>query len=140
MKQRTKNSFFSLLIVFFTINTHAQEKDTTLFKSVELDSVVIMNSPKVVRQKGTAIHVRVRNTIYEDMGNVFNMLENVPGIIRTAGGLEVRGRGKPIYVIDGREIKQDEVLNVLSSSEIESIPLKEAHQVLTHPKQELLYS
>lgn len=124
MKQRTKNSFFSLLIVFFTINTHAQEKDTTLFKSVELDSVVIMNSPKVVRQKGTAIHVRVRNTIYEDMGNVFNMLENVPGIIRTAGGLEVRGRGKPIYVIDGREIKQEEVLNVLSSSEIESITIE----------------
>ena len=124
MKETIMNKIIIFFFLAISLNSYAQENDTTFFKSVELDSVVITSSPKVVRQKGTAIYVRVRNTIYEDMGNVFNMLENVPGIIRTAEGLEVRGRGKPIYVIDGREIKQEDVLNVLSSNEIESITIE----------------
>ncbi len=123
-----KNNRFLVLILLFFIftNSNSQDSDSTIYKSIQLDSIVITSNPKIAKQKGSEIHVKVKNTIYANMGNAINMLENIPGMIRTANGLEVRGRGKPIYIIDGREIKEEDILNTIPAGEIEDLTIERA--------------
>lgn len=121
-----RKAFFLVLLTVNLFYTHAQGIDTTIFKTVQLDTVQIVKYKQVVRQSGTAIHIKIHNTLFENMGNVAQMLESIPGMVRTAKGLEVRGRGLPIYVLDGRELKQEDILQTISTEGIDNIIIERA--------------
>lgn len=89
----------------------------------QLDSLVVTARRPTVRMKGSKMIVDVKNTILSDMGTVMDMLLSTPGLKQGNSGVEVPGRGVPLFVVDDREIKQTDILNVLKSDNVESIEI-----------------
>lgn len=64
------------------------------------------------------------------MGSVKDMLEYVPGLMPDgSGGVKVPGRGRPLIEIDGREVTQQSLLDVLKSDNVDEIEIDRAPSV-----------
>ena len=95
--------------------------------SQALDEVVVSaKRPVMSINKGT-ISVRIEGTSLENMGEFTDMMEYVPGMIRKGDKMEVLGRGLPLYLLNGIEIKNEDVLASLKSSQISKI------EIIKHP-------
>ena len=83
-----------------------------------------------VRTKGSKTTVDVKNSVLSDMGSVKDMLEYVPGLMPDgSGGVKVPGRGRPLIEIDGREVTQQSLLDVLKSDNVDEIEIDRAPSV-----------
>jgi len=92
-----------------------------------LNEVVVATArPTMTIRKGI-IKVRIEGTPLETMGNLTDMMEYVPGMMRKGDKLEVLGRGKPLYLLNGIEIKDEQTLASLKSEQIQSI------EIIKHP-------
>lgn len=82
----------------------------------QLAEAVVKGRRPTVRTKGSKTTVDVKNSVLSDMGSVKDMLEYVPGLMPDgSGGVKVPGRGRPLIEIDGREVTQQSLLDVLKS-------------------------
>jgi len=102
------------------------QNDSLYNKEVFLDSVVVTSRQPVVKTDGFVTKVRIKGTVYSDMGNITDMLEQLPGLTTTSKGIEVLGRGVPLYEIDGRLLQQTEALKVMRSKDVEYIEIDRA--------------
>ena len=55
------------------------------------------------------------------MGNANDVLGHLPGIITTAKGIAVFGKGKPLVYINGRKVNNDNLLEQLKSNKIKKV-------------------
>lgn len=74
-----------------------------------------------VKTDGPVSTIKVRGTLLSKMGNASTVLANTPGLHRGASGIEVNGMGKPVFLLDGREIDPDKVLEMLQANTIKEI-------------------
>lgn len=88
-----------------------------------LKDVSITKRMNVVSTVGSCTTIRIAGTHYAKIGNVANMLVNLPGVIRTASGIEVSGYGKPIFFVNGREVIDDAEFSLLKSADIKSVKI-----------------
>lgn len=88
-----------------------------------LDSVTVTARRPEVRMKGSKMTVNIKNTILSDMGSVKDMLLNTPGLIQSSSGIEVPGKGTPLFIVDGKEIKDLGMLDILKSDNVENIEI-----------------
>lgn len=89
--------------------------------NVMLEGVVITASLPKTEIKGDAVVTNITGSVLEHSGNANDVLAKVPGMISTNGGLEVIGRGAPVYYINGRKVTDDSELRNLMSEDIKSI-------------------
>lgn len=102
------------------------QNDSLHNKEVQLDSVVVISRRPVVKTNGNITKVRIKGTVYSDMGNITDMLGQLPGLTTTEKGIEVLGCGVPVYEIDGRILQQTEALKVMKSRDVEYIEIDRA--------------
>ncbi len=90
--------------------------DNRLLQEVEIKASL----PKT-EIKGDAVITNIAGSVLEHTGNAFDVLGKVPGIISRSGGLEVIGRGTPLYYINGRRVTDNSELRDLMSEDIKSV-------------------
>lgn len=94
-----------------------------IHRTINLDSVVVTGRVPQVRNKGAISKVIVANTMLSKMGDAMTMLANTPGLYEENGAIKVDGYGTPIYVLDGRVLKNSDELNALQADNIRSIEI-----------------
>lgn len=93
----------------------------------QLQEVVIKGQLPYTRLKGDAMVTRITGSTLEKAGTAQDVLRKVPGIIKKGEDLEVIGRGKPVFYINGRKVYDNDELKRLLSDEIASV------EVITNP-------
>lgn len=97
--------------------------------SVTLDEITVRGNKKLVEQNGAVSTIRVVGSPFENIGTVYDMLSNLPGLRKTPDGIEVQGLGKPVIYVDGREIRRDSELQTLYSSDIKDVKIDRAPDI-----------
>lgn len=68
------------------------------------------------------LQMNVQNTVLSHSGSLLDLLKRVPGlIVSKMDDLTVIGRGAPLVMVNGREIKNKEELEAIRSIDIENI-------------------
>lgn len=98
--------------------------------SQALDEVVVSSKRPIVSISKGTMSVRIEGTTLENMGEFTDMIEYVPGMIRKNDKIEVLGRGLPLYLLNGIEIKDEEVLRSLKAEHISKV------EIIKHPSSE----
>lgn len=93
----------------------------------QLQEVVIKGMLPNTRLKGNAMVTRITGSVLEKAGTANDVLRRVPGIIKKGEDLEVIGRGKPVYYINGRKVYDGDELKRLMSDKIANV------EVITNP-------
>lgn len=126
--------FFVLILAARTVWAGAQTDvvaaDTLAVDTMdihELQEVVVKGLLPNTRLKGSAMVTRITGSVLEKAGTAHDVLRKVPGIIRNGEDLEVIGRGKPVYYINGRKVVDQDELKRLMSDEIANV------EVITNP-------
>lgn len=123
---------FSLLTAGAVMaNAQTEQKVDTLSVDTmniqQLQEVVVRGQLPYTRLKGDAMVTRITGSVLEKAGTAQDVLRKVPGMIRKGDELEVIGRGKPVYYINGRRVYDKDELKRLMSDEIANV------EVITNP-------
>lgn len=86
-----------------------------------LDGAVVIARLPHTELKGDAIVTNISGSVLEHNGNAYDVLAKVPGMINRGEGLEVIGRGTPVYYINGRKVTDASELRNLMSEDIRSV-------------------
>ncbi|MDE6073014.1 MAG: outer membrane beta-barrel family protein [Muribaculaceae bacterium] len=114
-----KNLLLVTLIGLVSNSLSAQKE--TSDSIVALKEVVVSATLPQVKNVGSVSVVRVRGTILSKMGNASSVLENTPGLHKGSSGIEVNGLGKPVFILNDREIDPDKILDMLRANTIKEI-------------------
>lgn len=114
-----KNLLLVTLISLVSNSLSAQKE--TSDSIVALKEVVVSATLPQVKNIGSVSVVRVRGTILSKMGNASSVLENTPGLHKGSSGIEVNGLGKPVFIMNDREIDPDKILDMLRANTIKEI-------------------
>lgn len=116
-----------LAIVLLSVTKLYAQKEITdsidIFRSINLDSVVVTGRVPQVTNKGSVARISVRNTVLEKLGDAVTMLANTPGLHKENNAIKVNGYGEPIYVLDGRILKNADELRTLQADNIRHIEI-----------------
>lgn len=118
-----KHLAFLLLSMAASLDTFAFNGNTDSVKTVALDSVVVTGRVPRVRQNGGTTRIMVDKTVLSRMGALDVMLAHTPGLHSENGEIVVNGKGQPIFVVDGRIIKDNAVLSTLQADNIKHIEI-----------------
>lgn len=94
--------------------------------SVQLKDVTVTARPQTVKTDGSLTTIRISGTPYAEIGSVSDMLSKLPGLVDLGNGIEVPGSGKPLFIIDGRELQSDEELRTLPSDNIKDVKIEKS--------------
>ena len=86
-----------------------------------LEGVEVALRRPITRIEGDALVTSIKGTILENVGNANDVLGHLPGIITTAKGIAVFGKGKPLVYINGRKVNNDNLLEQLKSNKIKKV-------------------
>ena len=96
--------------------------DTSLLEAASIQ--VVMPKTKLT---GEGLQTNVRGSVLENVGSAKDVLAKTPGIVKGQEGLEVIGKGTPLFYINGHKVTDISELDRLQSNEIQSI------EVITNP-------
>lgn len=121
---RKYNHLFMLLFSLPIYGIAQENADTT--STSNLNEAIITSYQKNVKIEGAITTVQIKNTPFAQIGNLQEMLAQIPGIRKSQLGIEVSGYGKPRIYIDGREVKNEEELRTISSEQIKNLKINKA--------------
>lgn len=126
MNNKTCGHTLLLTLLLSPIGAMAQTpNDSTVYKSVNLDSVVVTGKRPLVSHDGTKDIVNVKGSYLSGMGNLGNMLKMVPGLVMIGHNqFQVIGKGAPKYYIDGREVTQQDIFNTIKANNVARIEIE----------------
>lgn len=90
----------------------------------ELDEVVIKASKPIFKQKGTSIITNVATSTLRDLPTTESLLKFLPSITSSYGEIKVIGKGRPIYYINNRKMRNPAELQSIRPSDIETIEVE----------------
>ena len=100
-----------------TSNTHIQlQPDTQM-----LGEVVVKSTLPKTQIKGDAMVTSVENSVLATLGSANDVLSKLPGVIKKGDGIEVLGKGSPVFYINGRLVRDNSELEQLNSNEIKHV-------------------
>lgn len=88
-----------------------------------IDEVIVKSSIKISNYKNGTLDVSVKNTALSELPNIESLLSNLPGILSVNGGFSYFGNKQILFLINGREVKSAEELNLLQPSQIQKISI-----------------
>ncbi len=92
-----------------------------------LCEVVVKGQIPNTKLKGNAMVTRIDGTVLAKSGTAEDMLAKVPGMAKRGDDLEVLGKGKPVFYVNGRKMTDIDELKRLHSDEIQEV------EVITNP-------
>ena len=111
-------------------------KDTTLFvqsateklpdirldiQSYVLNEVVVKASQPMFSMRNNRISLNVAGTVLSESGSAIDVLQKTARVKVDESGISVLGAGKALIIVDGKELPNNQALEMLSSSEIQRI-------------------
>lgn len=108
---------------FFDYNEEDSVKIVMLENTTLLGEVTVTSALPSTRVEGNALVTNVKGTILERIGNARDVLGRLPGIIAGQGGVSVFGKGTPTIYINGRLMRNGNMLDQLRSSKIKKVEL-----------------
>lgn len=81
------------------------------------------------------IVMRVNNTILAEEEFIENVISHLPGAIQTSSGIEIFGKGVPVYSINGIETTSFQEIESIQPNEIEAIEISYASSKIDASKQ-----
>ena len=97
-------------------------EDNTLLQGAV--ALAVMPKTKIT---GEGLQTSVRGSVLENVGSANDVLAKTPGLVKSANGIEVIGKGSPLVYINGHKVTDATELDRLQSNEIQSI------EVITNP-------
>jgi len=94
---------------------------TMLNDRQQLDEVTVQGQLPRTKLTTQGLQTDVLGSVLEKVGSAEDALARVPGLMKTSDGLEVIGKGNPIYYINGRRVHDMQELKQLRSYEIASV-------------------
>jgi hypothetical protein len=91
--------------------------------SFMLDEVVVQTKTPLLSVKSDRMTMNVASTSLKDAGSAIDILQKSARIKITDNDISVLGVGNALILVDGREIPSNQVLEMLSSSEIQKIDI-----------------
>ena len=93
--------------------------DTVVLVPATLNEVIIEANRQMYSSEGSKMIMNVSSTYLKDLGTAIDVLKHAPGVITDhSGNISVFGRGAPLIIVDGRELRAREELDAILSSEI----------------------
>ena len=86
-----------------------------------LGEAVVSAQRAIAKIEGDALVTTVSGTYLEKLNSADELLEQIPGLQRTKDGIEVIGKGGPVYYINGRRVRDVAELSLLRPSEIRAV-------------------
>lgn len=111
--------FFFITILLAAVFWSFAENHNDSIKT--LKEVVVSARQKIVKTEGAITDIKISGTPYANLGALADMLPLLPGFVNKGNGIEVNGNGKPVFILDGRELRNESELSTISSDNIKSI-------------------
>ena len=92
-----------------------------------LDKAVVRAVMPKTKITGNSMITTIKGTVLSNSGTAHEILSKVPGMTQRDDELEVIGKGKPVFYINGRKVQDKDELKSLHSSEIQNV------EVITSP-------
>lgn len=86
-----------------------------------LGEVVVKSTLPKTQIKGDAMVTSIENSVLATLGSANDVLGKIPGVIKKGDGIEVLGKGSPVFYINGRLVRDNSELERLNSNEIKHI-------------------
>ena len=86
-----------------------------------LGEVVVKGTLPKTQIKGDAMVTSVENSVLATLGSANDVLGKIPGVIKKGDGIEVLGKGSPIFYINGRLVRDNSELEQLNANEIKHV-------------------
>jgi hypothetical protein len=86
-----------------------------------LSEVVVKGSRPLVRMKDDALVTSVQGTYLAKVGTAYDLLDQIPGVVKNTDGIEVIGKGTPLIYINGRLMRNLSELDQLASSQVQDV-------------------
>lgn len=86
-----------------------------------LAEVTIKANQPLVKLEGNAIMASIQGSYLEKAGTAYDLLEQIPGIAKNAGEIEVIGKGTPQIYINGKLMRNSSELDQLASSQVKTV-------------------
>lgn len=111
-----KDSFFSVSSLPDTVVLYASP--------IALNEVVVKTPPlPITRMSGNSLITNIKGSVLEHVGNSKDVLGKLPGILVSNGSVQVFGKGAPAIYINGHLVRNDNLLDQLSSERIKDVEL-----------------
>ena len=92
-----------------------------------LGEAVVKGFMPKTKLTGNSMITTIQGTVLGNAGMAHEMLSKVPGMTQRDDELEVIGKGKPLFYVNGRKVQDKDELKNLHSSEIQNV------EVITNP-------
>ena len=108
--------------------SHAQTGEISVLEdTLILDKAVVRAVMPKTKITGNSMITTIKGTVLSNSGTAHEILSKVPGMTQRDDELEVIGKGKPVFYVNGRKVQDLEELKSLHSSEIHNV------EVITNP-------
>lgn len=95
--------------------------DIILQYGYEIDEIVVKSARNMTSYKDGVMDISVKNTYLAELPDIGSLLKNIPGVSVFNGVFTYFGKGQLLFLINGREVKSAEELNLLQPSQITGI-------------------
>lgn len=99
------------------------DRDTLRLDTMQqsLGEAVVSAQRPISKIEGDALVTKVSGTYLANLNTADELLEQIPGLQKTKDGVEVIGKGTPVFYINGRRVREVAELSLLRPSEIRAI-------------------
>lgn len=104
------------------VDSLKEKRDT-----IQLQEVVVKGTKPLTTISGDGFVTVVKGTILEKLGDAKSVLGILPGVLNNNGTIEVVGKGKPFFYINGRPVYDDAEIDRLRADQIDKV------KVITSP-------
>lgn len=99
-------------------------------ENITLNEVIVTAKQNPLSVKQGRYTLNVSKSVLKNQATSFDVLSFLPGVISSNNGVSVIGKGKPLILLNGREIRSQSELDVLQPDQIKEV------SVDTHPSAE----
>ena len=133
---KTKTIFFALALIPCLGNAQSVQKnsgkvpdsaDSVFTKTYVLNEVVVKASQPMFSMRNDRITLNVAGTALSESGSAIDVLQKAARVKIDENGISVLGVGNALIIVDGRELPNNQALEMISSSEIQKV------DILTNP-------
>ena len=131
IKKSGDAAILSVSCLGFESRTLSADADVSLIvlkaADLQLDEITVSAGLPKTRIKDGAMVTDVQNSLLAKVGSAEQMLDKIPGVIKTKDGFEVFGKGKPEVYINGIKMRDNNELSKLNPENIKTV------EVITNP-------
>lgn len=95
--------------------------------TLQLREVVVRATRPLAKLNSESFVTEVKGTVLEELGFAKDVMGMLPGVLNNNGSIEVFGKGKPVFYINGRIVRNNIEVEQLKANQIDKIT------VITNP-------